>query len=227
MPDPPGAPVQIVVPSALQMGWTESPSYFCAATETGRDIIDLLLREGIDLPEHPMEKFMKPNDLPRTAPPESADQTSVGVYVDDCVLGVVENNDRSLIRRVSRATLHAIHSIFPSPAESGHLGGKDPISQKKLEKGDARFEIEKEILGFLINGAERTVRLSDTKAKSIADDITKLLKKSHVSLKRFRSMLGRLQHAARILPAAKGLFSPLNKATRGEPKCNNGIRCIK
>ena len=32
MPDPPGHPVRIVVPSALQMGWTESPAYFCAAT---------------------------------------------------------------------------------------------------------------------------------------------------------------------------------------------------
>jgi hypothetical protein len=34
-PDPPGSRVRIVVPSALQMGWKESPWYFCAATETG------------------------------------------------------------------------------------------------------------------------------------------------------------------------------------------------
>jgi hypothetical protein len=217
MPDPPGARVRIVVPSALQMGWAESPAYFCAATETGRDIIDRLLREGVDLPEHPLEKFMIPTDSPRTAPPESEEQTSVGVYVDDYVLGVVENDDRTLIRRVSRATLHAIHSIFPPPEVSGHLGGKDPISRKKLEKGDARFDVEKEILGFMINGAERTVRLSETKAQSIANDITRLLRKSKVPLKRFRSLLGRLQHAARILPAAKGMFSPLNKATKGNP----------
>jgi hypothetical protein len=60
----------------------------------------------------------------------------VGVYVDDYVLGVVVNNDRSLILRVSRATLHAIYSIFPPPEISGHVGGKYPISRKKLEKGD-------------------------------------------------------------------------------------------
>ena len=94
---------------------------------------------------------------------------------------------------------------------------KDPISRKKLEKGDACFDIEKEILGFLINGADRTVRLSEQKAKSITDDISKILKKSHIPLKRFRSILGRLQHAARIIPAAKGLFTPLNKATVGDP----------
>jgi hypothetical protein len=104
------------------------------------------------------------------------------------------------------------------PERSGHIGGKDPISQKKLEKGDARFDIEKEILGFVINGAARTVRLSEAKAEAIADEIGKVLRKSHVPLKRFRSLLGKLQHAARILPSAKGLFSPLNKATKGDPK---------
>jgi hypothetical protein len=141
MPDPAGARVWIVVPSALQMGWAESPAYFCTATETGRDIIDLLLREEIELPEHPFKKFMHPTDRPWTAPPDAPDQTSVGVYVEDYVLGVVENDDRTLIRRVLRATLHAIHSIFPPPEVSGHIGGKDPISTKKLEKGDARFDI--------------------------------------------------------------------------------------
>ena len=61
------------------------------------------------------------------------------------------------------------------------------------------------------------VRLSEPKAKSIADDTTKLLRKNHVPLKRFRSVLGLLQHAACIIPAAKGLFTPLNKATVGDP----------
>jgi hypothetical protein len=32
MPDPPGSRVRIVVPSALQMRWKESPPYFSAAT---------------------------------------------------------------------------------------------------------------------------------------------------------------------------------------------------
>jgi hypothetical protein len=137
----------------------------------------------------------------------------LSVYVDDLILAVVENEDRSLIRRVSRATLHAIHSLFQPQKRSGHVGGKDPVSQKKLEKGDATFEIEKEILGFLINGAKCTVRPSSTKAQAIADKISKVLRKPHVPLKRFRSLLGKLQHASRIFPAAKGLFSPLNKAT--------------
>ena len=162
---------------------------------------------------------MKPKDLTKTTPPGAEERISVGVYVDTYILAVVERDDRSLIRKVSSATLlHAIHSIFPPSEISGHVGGKDPISQKKLEKGDARFDIEKEILGSLINEGGRTVRLLEpTKAKSIAGDITKFLRESHVSLKRFRFVLGRLQHAARIILAAKGMFSPLNKATIGDP----------
>jgi hypothetical protein len=40
MPDLPCSPVCIVVPSTLQMGWAESPPYFCSATEVGRVIIE-------------------------------------------------------------------------------------------------------------------------------------------------------------------------------------------
>jgi hypothetical protein len=38
-----------------------------------------------------------------------------------------------------------------------------------------------------------------------------------VLLKRFRLIAGRLQHAARILPAAKAFFTPLNNALKGAP----------
>jgi hypothetical protein len=37
-------------------------------------------------------------------------------------------------------------------------------------------------------------------------------------MKRFQRIVGRLRHAAIILPGARGMFSPLNKALRGGPK---------
>ena len=39
LPQPPGEPVCIGVPISLHMGWIKSPTFFCAATETGRDVI--------------------------------------------------------------------------------------------------------------------------------------------------------------------------------------------
>jgi hypothetical protein len=41
LPQLPGSDVQdpqIVIPSSLQMGWKHSPPFFCAASETGRDV---------------------------------------------------------------------------------------------------------------------------------------------------------------------------------------------
>jgi hypothetical protein len=35
----PHDPIQLVIPDALQMGWSESPPFFCAATKIARDII--------------------------------------------------------------------------------------------------------------------------------------------------------------------------------------------
>ena len=38
LPQPEGEPVKLVIPKLLQMGWVELPPYFCAATETARDV---------------------------------------------------------------------------------------------------------------------------------------------------------------------------------------------
>jgi len=37
--------IKIVVPNCLQMGWCESPPFFCAASETACDVIESLLQE--------------------------------------------------------------------------------------------------------------------------------------------------------------------------------------
>jgi hypothetical protein len=86
------------------------------------------------------------------------------VYVDDYIIAVVESPDGSALLRTGRATLHTIHGLFPPPARSGHVDGKDPISLKKLEDGDARWAQSKELLGFVFDGHSRTVHLTHRKA---------------------------------------------------------------
>jgi hypothetical protein len=53
-------PTRLVIPHALQMGWTESPGYFCATTETGRDILQTLIDAEVQLPPHQFDSFMTP-----------------------------------------------------------------------------------------------------------------------------------------------------------------------
>jgi len=67
LPQPEGSPTMLVVPTLLQMGWVESPLYFCTATETARDIAT----EYTDMPVGaiPAHKFSKytvdPHKMPK------------------------------------------------------------------------------------------------------------------------------------------------------------------
>ena len=139
------------------------------------------------------------------------------VYMDDYILAAVEDQSGSLLQRAGRAALHTIHGLFPSTERSGHVGGKDPISLKKLEAGDAQWAPTKELLGFVFDGTTRTVHLTQRKAMGIADDTARLLKKNRVAIQKFQSVVGKMRHVTTILPAARGLFTPLNRALRGAP----------
>ena len=60
LPNVDGAKIWPVVPSALQMEWSESPSFFCAATETARDVVeDFATKPRGSLKPYPLEN---PND---------------------------------------------------------------------------------------------------------------------------------------------------------------------
>ena len=52
LPDKPGQPIRLVVPTSIQMGWSKSPAYFCAATETARDIADDYVRQELGTLPH-------------------------------------------------------------------------------------------------------------------------------------------------------------------------------
>jgi hypothetical protein len=57
LPQPTGKPIVIVIPSLLQMGWVESPPFFCAATETSHDVATQYCKTPVgSLHNH---KFMK------------------------------------------------------------------------------------------------------------------------------------------------------------------------
>ena len=205
---------EIVVPEALQMGWCESPPFFCAGTETARDIIATLQSATMTLPPHPLEHMLLPTPLADNGVANQA-TTALEVYVDDFFAAT---NDRSTahLRHLSRALLHGIHAIFPPPAHSGH-NGEDPVSLKKLRNGDGIWAPTKEILGWLVNGQEFTIQLPQEKAAKYNAAIKRLLKKTQVPLKDFQKVTGKLQHASIGMPGGAGLFSPFYMALKGSP----------
>jgi hypothetical protein len=52
LPQQDGERIQIVVPTAVQMGWVESPPLFCAVTESARDLMQHLIDNRVCLPTH-------------------------------------------------------------------------------------------------------------------------------------------------------------------------------
>jgi hypothetical protein len=84
LPGPPGAPIRLVIPSALQMGWNESPAYFCATTETAQDVAQCWIDGDEALPNHSMEPDTRPTAPVRRQTNDLTKRYQMSaVYVDD------------------------------------------------------------------------------------------------------------------------------------------------
>jgi hypothetical protein len=130
----------------------------------------------------------------------------------------MQSTDGAHLPTIGRAAIHGIHAMFPPTSITGHTGGKEPISQKKLTQGDGNFETTKDMIGFRFDDNKRTIRLPAKKALAYVKEIHKVLRWKTVPLKTLQMLVGKLRHASVILPAAKGLFTLLNRAMCGNPK---------
>ena len=143
------------------MGWVESPSFFCAASETARDIAGNYCETGIGtLPDHKFLPYAIGNESYGNFP-ESNDgrlQYLLEVYVDDYLSLVIPASHKHL-RHVSSGTMMAIHDVFPPDK----IDENDPILEKKLKQGDGEYALTKTILGFELNRTVKTIWLEEAK----------------------------------------------------------------
>jgi hypothetical protein len=133
------------------MGWVESPPYFCAASETARDVaIQYAERRVGDLPQHKFSGHaMKGPDVQKLPAEASNDELKyfVYVYVDDFIPMAIATSQKQL-EHVAEAVLHGIHDVFPANI----IDEEDPISFKKIRKGEGVWALQKDILGFTFDG---------------------------------------------------------------------------
>jgi hypothetical protein len=91
----------IVIPNSLQMGWTESPPYFCSGTETARDIIDDLLSSDKKLAKHIFENKILSNI---NSINENLNKTNtkslLEVFVDDFIT-MTNNTSKENLQKMS------------------------------------------------------------------------------------------------------------------------------
>jgi hypothetical protein len=124
-----------------------------------------------------MESFTEPSEPARRQSTKGPRHQMSAVYVDDFLLAAVEDATGTLLQRTARATLHAIHSVFPTPAATGALDAKDPVSEKKLAQGEARWATTKAILGYSLDGINRTVQFPPKRADNLIAEARSILKK--------------------------------------------------
>ena len=194
------------------MGWTNSPGFFSKTTESGVIITYNLLKSPKKwraLPPHPLEHKFLPAVLPERPLPSREDLLFflIRVYIDDYIkAAAVSKGSIHLLVWLTRAVLHAIHSLFPPPEVTGHEGGKDSISQKKLDLFEGIWNYIKEILGFELNGEARTITIPEEKAESYSELIASSLQKQTIKEATLREIGGKMQHVGIICPTIRGFL---------------------
>lgn len=115
--------------------------------------------------------------------------------------------------------MKGIHDIFPP--EDDELN--DPISVKKLTKGEGRYSTTKCLLGFEFDGVNKTLWLEEEKRAVLLTILHKCLRgtrhaKAGIAFKEFESVTAKVRHAFTAIPAGKGLLSPCNWVLRLRPE---------
>jgi hypothetical protein len=218
----PGNPCLLVVPTSLQMGWVESPPFFCTASETARDVAQDYCET--ELGTHPPHKFTHYvignhayEELPETDPTGQPFQYLLQVYIDNFVSLVIPTS-RDQLHHVSTGTMTRIHDVFLA----GDNNFNDPISEKKLKQLDGEYATTKTILGFEFDGLAKTLLLKDAKRAHLFTILDGWLHSSRtgtlgIPFKEFKSVIAKIWHAFTVIPTGWGLLIPCNKMLQMKP----------
>ena len=98
------------------------------------------------------------------------------------------------------------------------LEQRDFISYNKLLEGEGEWDIRKETLGWIFDGARRCIELPPKNLESIIAEIKYTVHHPAIPYKRFENAVGRLRHVAIGLPAGKGLCTLFNRIVAFKPK---------
>jgi hypothetical protein len=204
------------IPLSLPMGWSNSPPYFCAYTETIADIANASLAR-LTMPPHPLEPRLQHDSLPtETTFTETAilpqgptylpPLSTVDVYLDDFMALA----QPPVHTHTMRTLLHSIEAIFyDTPPTTPR---RAVISHSKIDKGDASWSTTKTILGWLIDTASMTMTLPPHRQLRLITILEAVSQKHRLSRTKWQQLLGELRSMALAISGAKFHFSLLQNA---------------
>jgi hypothetical protein len=235
LPQSPGRPSYLVVPTSLQMGWVESPPFFFAASETAWDVAqDYCKTKMGTLPPHKFTHYVIGNQaydgLLEQDKTGTAFRYMLEVYVDDFVSLVIPTS-RKQLRHVSTGRMTGIHDVFPANDNDTN----DPISEKKLKQLDGKYSTTNTIQGFDFDGINKTLWLEEAKRAHLLTVLHRWICSSRsgtpgVPFKEFKMVVAKIHHAFTAIPAGRGLLTPCNKIHQkkniiGIPPAEPGAPC--
>ena len=233
-PHLPTEPRLVALPLRLPMGWVSSPPYFCAVTETITDIANHRLRSHYqpttthrlthiaDHPENeepilaataqpPLPPLPTPTPTqcrPFIANPRKQPLAYVDIYVDDFV--ALAQGPPHLRNKIRTTLFDSIDTVLrPLDSTDASYHRKEPISVKKLHKGDGRWTTTKIILGWVLDTQAQTITLPQHRADRLLSILDSLLKRRRIAFTSWQKVLGELQSMVLALPGGRGLFSTL------------------
>ena len=242
-PTQPGAEPLVAFPLVLPMGWTHSPPFFSAATETAADIANTHLQSGQPSTPHPLDELASTLSAGASPllPPPASDQSPtfqqycqslprhrdpslptrldflryIDVFVDDFIgLAQGGRKNRGHVRRV---LLHAIDSIFRPLDKDDDPLRREPVSMKKLLQGDCTWSTVRNVLGWIVDSVAMTISLPQHRQERLAEILASIPTTQHRnSTKKWHKVLSELRSMSIALPGARHLFSHMQSALQTE-----------
>ncbi len=233
-PHLPSEPPLVAIPLVLPMGWVASPPYFCAVTETITDLANHTLRRRQKSPPHRLTYIA---DHPNNYTPIPTSSTSavqhhptptpvplhrkalslslirrplayIDIYMDDFI--ALSQGHPAMQHHVRNTLFNSIDLILqPLQPDDVQFNRTEPISIKKLNKGDAFWSTRKTILGWVVDTYQQTIELPPHRAERLLEILELLLQKRRISFKKWQQYIGELQSMLLALPGGRGLFSTL------------------
>ncbi len=122
------------------------------------------------------------------------------------------------LRHIANAIMHDTHDIFPPDKDNSN----NPILEKKLEKGEGRYETRKTLLGFDFDGKGKTLWLKLAKQEKLLTILRGWIRTGTqgslgILFGKFESTVAKIWHAFTSIPAGQGLLSPCNRLLRQCP----------
>jgi hypothetical protein len=209
------------------MGWKNSPPAFTTATETIADLANCSLKAGRMVQPHQLDEratrfdkiekssensCAKPSVAPDPSiPSQQQPIAEVDVYVDDFI--AIAQGDHKRLKNVRATVLHSIDSVFRPNDERDSKTTAEPVSLKKLDKGDASWSTHQTILGWDIDTNPKTITLPLHRKERLAEVPESIPPhQKRIGVTKWHQVFGELRSMSIALPGSRGLFSSLQKA---------------